>query len=73
MLGRDFERKNRLNWSFQSVPPSRMIYAHPVLYFTTQITKKYCTAMCYLGDILVISNSKRSCANIEKKNMIWST
>ena len=26
MLGRDFERKNQLNWSFQSVAPSRMIY-----------------------------------------------
>ena len=22
---------------------------HPVLYFTTQIKKKYCTAMCYLS------------------------
>ena len=25
---------------------------HPVLYFTTQITKKYCTAMCYQEPIL---------------------
>ena len=53
MLGRNFEQKNQLNWSFQSVAPSRMINIrlsiggpHPMLYFTIQITKKYCTAMC---------------------------
>ena len=26
VLERDFEQKNQLNWSFQSVAPSRMIY-----------------------------------------------
>ena len=48
----NFSQSIQPNWLFQSVAPSRVIYIrlkgvthHPVLYFTIQITKKYCTAM----------------------------
>ena len=56
----NFSQSIQPNWLFQSVAPSRVIYIrlkgvthHPVLYFTIQITKKYCTAMCYISTDLL--------------------
>ena len=64
MLGRDFEREKK---TAQLVIPVRSTFQngshppiggpHPVLYFTNQIKKKYCTAMCYISTgVLTLPN-----------------
>ena len=53
MLGRDFSEKKlaqlviSVRSTFQNDLYLLIGGSHPVLYFTTQTTKKYCTAMCY--------------------------
>ena len=53
MMGRDFERKKLaqlvipVHSTFQNDLHPPIGGPHPVPYFTTKITKKYCTAMCY--------------------------
>ena len=55
MLGRDFSNKKfaqlviSVRSTFQNDLHPPIGGPHPLLYFTTQTTKKYCTAMCYLA------------------------